>query len=339
MPNEPQSGPGKIGGLLDLVPDIVSVVDAEGRYLLVSSSAERIHGYASEELIGRSSLDFIHPEDHPAVAMATAKAFASPGTTVSARYRYLDKDGGYRWIEGTGNCGRGDDGRLVLVIVSRDATRQVEAESRLGQTLREKDALLHEIQHRVKNSVAMISSFVALEEGRTDPGPLRSVLENLRFRVDSISTLYRLLFSTGKPTVIDLKAYMEKLVFDIAQTIDRPGVSMRLELSEFSLDTKRAVPLGLLCTELVANALRHGYDEDGEGSLHVRMTAEEGRLALDVENDGRDLPEDFDLDTQDGLGLQIARMLSLQLKGRLTAARREGGGARFFFDMPREAIG
>lgn len=328
----------RFDSLLDLAPDLISIMDSEGRYLGVSKSAARIHGYAPSELIGRYSAEFIHPGDRAAVSEAMVRAFADPGTTVSSRYRYRDKNGSWRWVDGSGSCISAEDGAMLLLVFSRDATRQVEAESTLGRALSEKDALLHEIQHRVKNSVALISSFVALEEGRTLDGPLRGVLENLRFRIDSISTLYRILFSSGEISRINLRNYLEKLVFDIAQTVDRPDVVTKLDLTDITLDTKRAVPLGILCTELVANALRHGFGQDGAGTLEVSLSSGEGRLGLVVADDGRGLPDGFELDSQQGLGLQIARMLALQLKGRLVAGGREGGGARFSFEMALEAV-
>ncbi|HUX36605.1 MAG TPA: PAS domain S-box protein [Rectinemataceae bacterium] len=338
MPTEPRDDSPGFDALFELAPDIISILDGEGRYLSVSKSSTSLHGYEVSELLGRASTDFIHPDDRAAIAEATAKAFAEPGTRIFGRYRYLEKDGGYRWVDGSGICGRDGSGRDILVIISRDATKVVADEALLDQALREKDALLREIQHRVKNSIALISSFVALEEGRTGPGPLRSVLESLRFRVDSISTLYRILFSTGNPGLINLRAYFEKLILDISQTIERPEVSTRLDLVDFDFDTKRAGPLGILCSELVANALRHGFTEESRGFLSVRLAIEGDRLRLAVEDDGRGLPEGFDPSRQEGLGLQIARMLALQLKGTFSASGAEGGGSRFALDMPLEAM-
>lgn len=318
-------------------PDILSIMDAKGRLLANSPASERIHGYGGNRLVGQDTGSFVHPEDREGVQSALAEAFAEPGRVVLIRYRYRNADGSWIWMEATGLVGRKEGEEPRLYVCSRDARRQVEGETLLARTVKEKEALLHEIQHRVKNSIAMISSFIALEEGRAAEEGGSRILENLRFRVDSISTLYRLLFSTGDPTTVELRSYLEKLVSDISQTIDRPGVALRLELDELSIDTKRAVPLGILCTELVSNALRHGFDEGGEGSVGVRLSSAEGRLRLLVEDGGRGLPGGFDLAREEGLGLQIARMLALQLKGRLEAGPGEGRGARFLLDMPLAA--
>jgi two-component sensor histidine kinase len=204
----------------------------------------------------------------------------------------------------------------------------------LEKRLAEKEEFVKELQHRVKNSIAMISSFVALEEGRAGPGRLHDILESLRFRIDSVSNLYRLAFATGDPDKVDLRTYLERVVFDLSQTVDRPDLSTHQSMEDVVIDPRRAGPIGILCTELVSNALRHGLPATGPCSVAVTLRVAEGRLELVVEDDGDGLPEGFDLETSEGLGLQLARMLALQLKGRLVAEAREGRGTRFAFSMP-----
>jgi len=332
--------------IFETCPDILSLMDAQGRLLANSPAAERIHGYPAERLLGEATGDFVHPEDAPQVMEKMGLAFRNPGTVVLVRYRYLNSDGSYVWMDARGVAGPGPSGGLLLTVVSRDATALVAAEELLERTLREKEELVREIQHRVKNSIAMISSFVALEEGRAmsrgedggadaaEAARLAAVLQNLRFRIDSVSNLYRILFSSGDPAWVDLKVYLDRVIFDIAQTLDRPGVSMTLEIDTVAIDTKRAGPLGILCTELVTNALRHAFLPEAEGRLQVTLRVLGGELVLEVSDNGSGLPAGFDLEAAEGLGLQLARMLALQLKGRLAAGAVEGGGTKFRFSMP-----
>jgi two-component sensor histidine kinase len=180
----------------------------------------------------------------------------------------------------------------------------------------------------------MISSLISLEEGRAEDGNLRGTLENLRFRIDSVSGLYRLRLAAGNPGIIHLPAYLERMVMDLAGSLERGDVAVTLDLAELSIDIARAGPIGIICTELVVNAFRHGLGGGRAGRLLVRLVEEEGSLELSVEDDGRGLGEGFDIEEGRGLGLQLARMLSLQLKGRLDAESPAVGGARFCLRLP-----
>ncbi len=355
MPNWAPDHHSELDEFLQIVPDFMAVLDEGGSCLRVSRAGVSLHGHGADEFRGKAFLDFVHPDDRPAMRESLGRALSLAPGSIDILYRFRraeverggpsepedHQDSGpeFLWMEGA--CGAGPLGDLprAVVVVSRDATQRMGERQRAEELSREKDAAFREILHRVKNSIAMISSFISLEEGKAGPGELRSALESLRFRVDSISTLYRMQFASGDAAAIDLGAYLEKLIFDISQTLDRPDVVLSLDLAPIPLDTKRAVPLGILCTELVSNAVRHGFGAEDEGRVAVSLGLEDERLSLVVEDDGRGLPEGFRLASQDGLGLSIAKMLAQQLKGKLAFdAPGTGKGARFALSMPFGAV-
>jgi PAS domain S-box-containing protein len=323
--------------IFDSSPDIITVFDQEGRILFNSRASERIHGYKRDDLIGKNTVDYIHPEDRERVNVVMADLIAHPGEPKSVRYRYKNADGSWIWMEATGVSRFDEPGLRGLIAISRDVSATVAAEELLETTLSEKEDLVREIQHRVKNSIAMISSFLSLEEGRAAEESLKTVLENLRFRIDSVANLYRLLFASGDPSRVNLNSYLERLVLDLVQTFDCPEVATNIAVEGLVIDTKSAGPLGILCTELVSNALRHGFGGGRRGTLSVSLARSGDALVLAVADDGKGLCAGFDLEGDTGLGLQLSRMLAMQLKGRLVAERPEKGGARFVFSMPYQA--
>lgn len=344
MPDSSKDHPAALEGFFDLAPDFLALLDANGRFLRVSRGAASMLGQSTASLAGRAFRDFIHADDREAVEDSLARALSTKGLPLSVSFRLgargadPERDAvnssNSRWVEVWFSTGSEEREGSPILVVARDATKLKETEACVQEAIREKKDALREIQHRVKNSIALISSFISLEEGKAEQDALHAALESLRFRVDSISTLYRLQFASGDSDAIDLVAYIEKIVSDISQTFDKAGVDTRLDLADIAFDSKRAAPLGILCTELVANALRHAFGAADGGFVAVSLRQEQDTLRLIVEDDGRGLPEGFSLATQEGLGLQIVKMLASQLKGSFAHGGREGGGARFIVDIP-----
>ncbi len=322
------------GPLVDVSPDVISLLDAKGEVLFHSLACGPVFGHPREALVGKSALLPIHPEDRERVSASMAEVVARAGTVIVARYRHQKADGSWIWIEST-QVSRLDDPEIGgIVSISRDVSACMAEKEQLERRVGEKEDLVREIQHRVKNSIAMISSFLSLEEGRVEDPSLRTVLENLRFRVDSVSNLYRQLLATGDPGKVNLRLYLERLALDLLQTFDRSDLAMRTAIEDISLDARRAGPLGILCTELISNALRHGLGKGRPGSVSVSLVASHESMELRVSDDGWGLPEGFALEEAAGLGLQIAGMLAMQLKGRLDVSSPETGGTCFVFTMP-----
>jgi len=344
VPDSSRENPIGLEGFFELAPDFLAILDEKGRLLRVSRGAVNLLGQSAASLGGRAFHDFIHADDREVVEGSLARALSTKGLPLSLQFRLgpvsegseddLGNSAKYRWVEVCFSSGSEEIFQGAILAVARDLTKLMEMEARAEESSREKKDALREIQHRVKNSIALISSFIALEEGKAEQGALRAALESLRFRVDSISALYRLQFASGDSDAIDLGAYIEKIASDISQTIDRAGVDVRLDLEDITFDSKRAIPFGILCTELVANSLRHAFGAADGGFVALTLRQEQDRLRLVVEDDGRGLPEGFSLASQEGLGLQIVKMLASQLRGSFAHCGREGGGARFVVDIP-----
>ena len=190
----------------------------------------------------------------------------------------------------------------------------------LSDSLREKDALLREVHHRVKNNLQVISSMLRLESARPGNQASRPVLEEMQSRVRSMALLHETIYRTGVFAAIDLGTYLQQIASQAVRALQSspPRVQLQLALAPIEVDLDRATPCGLLANELLSNSLKHAFPEGRTGLIRVALQPlGDDRWRLSVADDGVGLPPDFDLQKQAGLGLQLAAGLAEQIGGRL----------------------
>ncbi|HCM27108.1 MAG TPA: hypothetical protein DIC34_11275 [Treponema sp.] len=197
---------------------------------------------------------------------------------------------------------------------------------KLARALEEKELLLKELKHRVKNSLAIVSSLISMNMDRiADERDSRIFLEAVG-RINSISAIYEQLNSTGSLDRIDLDAYVRDLVGMLAETytVDPEKIRFTRNIESMDLPLKVAAPLGLILNELITNAIKYAYPGNADGEVRISVERSGDSAILRVADDGPGLPQDFDPERADSLGLRIAFMLAEQIGGRLIFE--EGGG-------------
>jgi len=185
--------------------------------------------------------------------------------------------------------------------------------------LAEKEALLCELRHRIKNSLTVIASLVSLESDHAAEPATRESLERVRNRVTSVARLYELFSRSGEMNHVQLPAYLNEVITSVAASFGpRYGaIVLDVQCDPVNLHVKNAAPLGLIVNELVTNAFKHGFSGRSQGTISVLLRREKGSITLEVSDSGVELPADFTLDRSNGLGLQIVRMLAAQLDATL----------------------
>ncbi|MBP8019571.1 MAG: response regulator [Hylemonella sp.] len=187
--------------------------------------------------------------------------------------------------------------------------------------LQEKEGLLHEVHHRVKNNLQVIVSLLRLEGNRSADTGTTAVLNDMQGRIRAMALLHESLYRSGTTASLDLGAYL-KLVATQSFRANAPGdgsVRLELELVTAQLSMDQASPCGLLVNELVSNALKHGFPKGTSGEVRIQLTADEssGLLTLQVSDSGIGLPDDFELKRKESLGLVLAGDLARQIGGKL----------------------
>ena len=202
-----------------------------------------------------------------------------------------------------------------------DITERKTVDAALNASLREKEALLKEVHHRVKNNLQVITSLLRLEAGRSSQPDTKSVLADMQGRIQSMALLHEALYRSGSFATVDLGAYLRKISTQEARVLaSRAGhVALRLDVRSVFVDMDQAIPCGLLVNELVSNCFKHGFPggRSGEVLIELHELADGTQLRLRVSDTGVGLPSDFDARRSTSLGLQLAGDLAVQLGGHL----------------------
>jgi len=204
---------------------------------------------------------------------------------------------------------------------------------KLARALEEKELLLKELKHRVKNSLAIVSSLISMNMDRiADERDSRIFLEAVG-RINSISAIYEQLNSTGSLDRIDLDAYVRDLVGMLAETytVDPEKIRFTRNIESMDLPLKVAAPLGLILNELITNAIKYAYPGNADGEVRISVERSGDSAILRVADDGPGLPQDFDPERADSLGLRIAFMLAEQIGGSLSFGKGDGTNAAVTF--------
>ncbi len=208
----------------------------------------------------------------------------------------------------------------LLAGFTIDITERKRAELALERSIAEKDVLLKELQHRVKNNLNVISSLLGLEMEKLSDERARQVFINAQSRIHSMSAIYEQLYSTAGIDRVDLNRYIKNLAFFLFETYvaDTRSVTLDIHTAKTILDIKRAVPVGLILNELIMNALRHAFPDDRRGRITVTLEEDGGAIELSVSDDGVGFPVGMNPDTCDSMGLNLIRMLTKQIDGEFS---------------------
>lgn len=279
----------------------------------------------------------VHPDDRQAFREAMERTRRA-GEACEIEHRIQLPDGSIRHIHAEGSLVRGDQGEPVRLIgTAQDITDRKRAEDRLTASLREKDLLLREVHHRVKNNLQVISSLLSLHARHLDDVKVKNALYQTQSRVRAIGLVHETLHQTEDLGEIDAKKYIERLIAHLHTAfVDSNQVSITTQLDRIPISIDRCISCGLIINELVSNAIQHGFPDGRPGEIRVELRANlPTGYELSVSDNGTGLPASLDIDHPDSLGLELVRMFCEQLGGSLGID--SGEGARFEVCFPAEA--
>lgn len=220
--------------------------------------------------------------------------------------------------------------QLELRRALLDITKGNAARERLQASLDEKEVLLKEVHHRVKNNLQLISSLLSLQASRVADPATASLFADSRHRVRSMAMVHENLYRAGNFAEIAMQAHIESLCAQLGRAYGLPGVDIEADSDDVALDLDRAVSCGLIVNELVSNALKHAFSAGRSGHVSISFKGQpDGTCNLAVADNGIGLSDRVDMADPTSLGLQLVRDLVEQLDGALFVERREGEGTRF----------
>ncbi|NJN45251.1 MAG: PAS domain S-box protein [Candidatus Competibacteraceae bacterium] len=260
-------------------------------------------------------------DDREVMESGTAKLnFEEPQTT---------PDGRQIWLRTSKVPLRHLSGNIIGVLGTyEDITEYKRAERLVLDSLREKEVLLKEIHHRVKNNLQIISSLLDLQSDYVEDHRMQAILRDSQNRVRSMAIIHEQLYQTDDLGKIDLARYVEELTGYLltSYSADHHGVRLQIEMPPVWLSIDTVIPCGLIINELFTNSIKYAFPNNRNGLIRIALeeTGEDGRFILHIADDGVGLPEDLDVKQTASLGLMIVNSLVQQLRGTLDVDRTGG---------------
>ena len=226
---------------------------------------------------------------------------------------------------------------LLVRIRTEDLQREIEerkkAEERVKASLREKELLLKEVHHRVKNNMQIISSLLALQARNMADDRSIEIFKNSENRVRSMALVHENLYSSENFSRIDFCAYIENLTEQLFHSygVDASLIKLHVDVENVFLDINEAIPCAQIINELLTNSIKYAFPNGSGGDIHVRFFQNQGNRTLIIEDNGIGMASDFDLGNPTSLGLQLAEALTMQLKGNIQLRNREGTSFTIIF--------
>lgn len=323
------------------LPMLISDARAPHNPLIFANDAFlKMTGYSREEILGRSCAFMQGPETDPATVREINERLAA-GQDVSVEVLNYRKDGSSFWNALHISPVRLADGEVRHYFASqsdvsdkkarefqlRDSTAHLErsVESRthdLSEALEQKTVLLHEVDHRVKNNLQLISALMLLQARRAGDPAVKAALQRMLERLNAISTVHRRLFQSDDAASFDLAEFMRDLAADLSGSIARDEIALELTLEPVSVPANQAAPIALLLNEILTNSLHHAFPEERGGTVILSLRRDETGYHIHIADDGVGRG-----DRPPGFGSTIIDLLGRQLKATLDYSDATPGAA------------
>ena len=291
-------------------------------------------GYTHEELLHMRPADIVHPESRQAL-IGVLSTLRTEGHAV-CESMHLTKGGKSIPVELSIQL-FDMDGKPAIIANARDITERKRADGLIRAALREKEILLREIHHRVKNNMQVISSLLNLQASKTQDPVTKAILEESRQRVRSIAIIHEKLYNSENLANIDFAVYLKSLADELCKSFGRPEISCVLDLEAIPFEVDKAIPAGLIVNELLTNSLRHAFPPGSKGTVwvHLRSIGDQN-VELVVRDDGVGFPAGTDISSATTMGLAIVRTLVEQMRGTLTMDTSHGTSCTIRFKLEKK---
>jgi PAS domain S-box-containing protein len=274
-------------------------------------------GMKPEELIGKSCYEVVHSTSCPINTCPHAMLLHDDQEHSSEVHE--ENLGGFFMI--TTSPLYDDDGNVMgSVHVARDITERKIIEEQLEQALEDKDLLMKEIHHRVKNNLMIMASLLNMQSRYIEDEVARDIFKDSQSRAKTMALIHEKLYQSQELKKLDVQDYMESLARDIyhAYIKDPRRIQLNLEVDNHMLDINTVIPLGLILNEILTNTFKYAFPGDSEGLVNVKFSANENKeFLLEVADNGVGLPSDFHEKKTGSLGMRLIHSLTEQIKGEV----------------------
>jgi PAS domain S-box-containing protein len=321
----------RLACILNDSSELICEIDSQGKYIFVNNSYKTILGFEPADLIGKYPKDYIHPEDY-------GKAISRHNTIRSSKeqsideWRFIDSNGNYHLFECHASAFFAKDDSPMIVVVSHDISERRKYELEVKELLNEKDILIREAHHRVKNSMSTIKSLISIEQMGLVDSTARSAFEKTQNRLDAFISLYEQLTISHDSNTLSIRCFLDSLIDKITKSyLDFDTITIQKEIDNFEVSASHGQALGIIANELLTNILKYAFAKEAQKTLYISAKRINNRISFSVQDNGKGLPQSIDFDHSTGLGLILIRELVKQLNGEISIER--GNGTKFLLEF------
>lgn len=280
--------------------DVIWTMNLNWEFMYVSPSVFQLRGFTPEEVKKQNPEEVISPSSLPLIQEAFGRMLLNieNNTVKKHETEYFEveqpcKDGSTVMTEATARLAQDEDGNLIVVGITRDITKRKEVEDKIKTLLNEKDLLLKEVHHRIKNNMATIGSLLSLQANTIKDPEASKALKESRDRVKTMSDIYDKLYKTTEYNNLNIKEYLLNIIQDISDSYNLTNkITIRKNIQDFDIDTKIAFPMGVIITELITNSLKYAFPNNISGFIDISISLLDSNTAiLSVSDNGIGIPE------------------------------------------------
>jgi len=334
-----QKARSRLETLIDYSPTSIIVIDRKDIVELWNRASANLYGWQSHEIVGRV-LPIVPSYRMKDYQEKNRRIIEKQESLIDQEVPYLRKDGSEGWILMSAAPLMDESARVErFMIIAVDISEQKRDREQLIASLREKEVLLKEVHHRVKNNMQIISSILYLQEISLQDPQLISVFRASQQRIKSMGIIHEQLYLSDNLARIDFQRYIETLSRDLLDSyiVEASHIHVSFDIPTLSLSMETAVPCGLIVNELLTNAIKHAFSDGRQGEIKVEMKAiGNGDIELTVSDDGVGMSDEAEIENEDSLGLSLVRELVNQIHGSLE--RRVNGGTVFHILFPADDV-
>lgn len=320
--------------LVENMSEVILYVDNNDRIIFANDNAINMFGYGKNELIGQAAVEFLAAAEYRDFLKDRIK-LRRHGFTDRYEVQMKKKSGEIIWVEISSAPLKDTDGKIIGSIgIHSDITDRKKYENTIETSLKQKDMLLKEIHHRVKNNLQIISSLIKLQSAHVKDKEIHSLFAESQNRIKTMALIHEKLYRSTDISVIEFYDYIKNLVNSLYSSygISIERVKPEIEFRSIYLDIDTAIPCGLIINELISNCLKYAFPDLRKGKICIDLKElNESDYVLIIRDDGIGIPESVDFGNTNSLGLKLVKILSEQLGGTVELIRNNGSEFRISF--------
>jgi len=312
--------------MIENTHDIIYIMTPEGVLVYVSQSWTRLLGHPVADIEGHSFIEFVHPDDLPPCYEFLHQVVKKGLRQEGVEYRVRHFNGDWLWHTSSASPIMNNEGVITgFYGIARDITKRRQAEEEIKRQLSEKEILLKEVHHRIKNNIASIEGLLSLQAASTHNVEVKAALNESISRIQSIRVLYEKLMISNNYQDVSIKNYIDSLIDSLVEVFpDSINVSIERNIKDFTLSSKKAIPVGILINELMTNVFKYAFNNKDRKNVIIEIMKSENQVTLIIKDNGIGINDKIDGNKSPGFGLTIVRMLAEQLKGTFTMENDNG---------------